>query len=296
MLPRPAALFVPVLLLSMAAAPAPAPAPAAEAALEVGPVKATGHLERQHKGWEKRSVDVKVNWLEVKKAATPALAKAVNRWLLSQMQGGIAEGHAKVLAKSQQAAADAYVAHCLAAWRADEADCFEDNSSLKYQFSAEARVVSDDGQWVTLSVQTYEYTGGAHGSPGFTLASFNAKSGEAFDLQAALGEEGEKRFRQWLTPRVKHAYAAQMAANYGYTGKKAEESTAKEEAEFKFFDGAVDKEGGVALPAHAGLVKDGLLLQYNPYEVAAYCYGAPSLVIPWRDLKAFAQAAGPLDR
>ena len=52
----------------------------------------------------------------------------------------------------------------------------------------------------------------------------------------------------------------------------------------------------IIMPAHAGLVKDGLLLQYNPYEVAAYCYGAPSLVIPWRDLKAFAQAAGPLDR
>lgn len=318
-----------------------AAAPAVSPALKTRPVEMDGHLESRHPGWEKRSVDVKIAWLEIEGAKTPELREAANEWLESRLStvhedssadvddrdaaddaaddgdeadaadadcpecaakigvdlsgsGGVGNEDAGE-APRQEVAAQAYMRDCIRDW-CGHIEFQEDAASFQYENDAKAQVAFDDGKWVTLKTDVYGYSGGAHGGTRVSVASFNADTGEAFDLKESLTQEGEKALRKWMLPRLRHAIAQDDVDRTVWDDGKPADAVEKAEADDPFFPEAFDKDGLLPWPAEIGLVKEGLLLQYNQYEITPYCFGSPSVVIPWKDLKPFAKAGGPLAR
>ncbi|WP_338875422.1 DUF3298 domain-containing protein [Spirosoma sp. SC4-14] len=116
---------------------------------------------------------------------------------------------------------------------------------------------------ITVKVETYAYTGGAHPNTNLSFYTFDRKTGRTLalsdlvtDTTALLGVV-EKAFRkqQDLLPQYN-------LEERGYFLKDG-----------KFF-----------LPANIGVGRDGLIFYYNPYEIAAYAVGPIEVTVPYEQL------------
>lgn len=124
---------------------------------------------------------------------------------------------------------------------------------------SDATTVLNDGKHLTLQINGFVFSGGAHGSPTAAVATFDAATGQQLrwnDLvtdQAAVQALAEKKFR------VEQAEA--------------------------FNDGfAFDDTFPFALPANFGLTDKGIYFYYVAYEVAPYAMGATAFEIPFSEL------------
>lgn len=137
----------------------------------------------------------------------------------------------------------------------------ENEGALMGYWTAEsdATTVLNDGKHLTLQINGFVFSGGAHGSPTAAVATFDAATGQQLgwnDLvtdQAAVQALAEKKFR------VEQAEA--------------------------FNDGfAFDDTFPFALPANFGLTDKGIYFYYVAYEVAPYAMGATAFEIPFSEL------------
>lgn len=166
-------------------------------------------------------------------------------------------GESDSIQLSPQAAAKVFVAE-YDEYLAESKDAFagwasETNGEVLYQ----------DDKNITIELDIYAFTGGAHPNSYVRILNFATETGELIepmDLIAdttALKQLAEKAFR-------------------------AEREIAP--------DQDLQKEGfwfenGFTLPQEMGLVKDGLKLYYNTYEVAPYVMSSTAFVIPQAELK-----------
>ena len=126
-----------------------------------------------------------------------------------------------------------------------------------------ADTVHANPKTLTFSVETYAYTGGAHPNTNRSLYVFDRETGKLLtlanlvsDTTALLGVV-EKAFRrqQVLKPQ-------QNLEEQGY-----------------FL-----RDGRFFLPANVGLGRNGLVVYYNPYEIAAYAVGPIEVTVPYDQL------------
>lgn len=124
---------------------------------------------------------------------------------------------------------------------------------------SDATTVLNDGKHLTLQINGYVFSGGAHGSPTAAVATFDAVTGQQLgwsDLvtdQAAVQALAEQKFR--------------------------------EEQKEAFQDGFdFDDIFSFALPANFGLTDKGIYFYYVAYEVAPYAMGATTFEIPFSEL------------
>lgn len=108
---------------------------------------------------------------------------------------------------------------------------------------------------VTLVSDGYEYCGGAHGMPLVHGKTFRVSDGMAFDISMLPS------FSSW-SGKVKQGLAN------GFNASVSDLSN------ILFDVSSLDYPGTVYL------TNDGILLQYQPYEIAPYASGAPTAVIP----------------
>jgi hypothetical protein len=142
----------------------------------------------------------------------------------------------------------------------------EQQASVRYQ----------DDRVVTLAVVESSYTGGAHPNERRTLASFDLETGERVALdrlfvegfEEPLREAGERAFRA----------ARQLAP---------EESLA--DAGFTF------ENDRFHLPGEFGMVGEGLLFQFDAYEVGPYALGPTEFLVPIGEIGSYAREGGLLD-
>lgn len=149
----------------------------------------------------------------------------------------------------------------------------EDYNSLKQEFGIdsapwEANVKSaisfEDSKVLTLKLESYLYTGGAHG---YTTVSFLN-----FDKQEGVELENEELFKNYddfklyVENRFRHIENIPFEESINNTG-------------FMFSNNQF------YLPDTIGLTKEGLLLYYEPYLIAPYSDGAYILKFTFEELK-----------
>ncbi|MFK7933998.1 MAG: DUF3298 and DUF4163 domain-containing protein [Saprospiraceae bacterium] len=119
-------------------------------------------------------------------------------------------------------------------------------------------VIYEDQDVLTVEMNTYAFTGGAHPNGYVRLLNFDLNSGALLESSnlvqdtTALKQLAEKAFR---------------------SARELEPTTDLKEEGFWF-------ENGFTLPAEMGMTKEGLKLFYNAYEVGPYAMGTTEFTIP----------------
>ncbi|NRB49901.1 MAG: DUF3298 and DUF4163 domain-containing protein [Saprospiraceae bacterium] len=135
--------------------------------------------------------------------------------------------------------------------------------SMPWSLETEGQVLYQNDKLVSVQLYQYSYTGGAHPNTFSTIWMFDKASSEPL---------------QWEDLGVR-TDTLEVIAEQAFR-KAAEIPVGKSLEEAGFFEGEE-----FALPKNYGLVKDGLLLYYNTYEIAPYVFGPTEVIIPWADLK-----------
>lgn len=129
-------------------------------------------------------------------------------------------------------------------------------------------IVFNSDNMLSLEINEYLFTGGAHGNSNYSLSSFNLQTGKQIklddmfygDYRKRLNEVGEKIFRKNFK-----ADSTLSLYNQGFFGF----------------------ENGFELNDNFDLYKGGIKFQFNPYEAGAYVLGAPEVFIPFSEIKDF---------
>jgi hypothetical protein len=127
-------------------------------------------------------------------------------------------------------------------------------------------VIGDTLGLMTFRIDEMRSTGGVHPNSLQLLELVDVRAVKALFLDEMLTAEQKERLRVVAEPYFRKARSLRPTDDL-------------EEAGFTF-------EGGrFTLTSNVGLVKGGLLLRYNPYEIAPYALGPTDVLVPWADLK-----------
>ena len=128
------------------------------------------------------------------------------------------------------------------------------------------KVTDATSQRITITINDWWYGhGAAHGNYAITYAHFLPPEGRALMTEDVFAVEG------WVEPVAKLAMAA-LKASLG-------------ENLWDDLDASVAE--SIANPAHWNFSQQGLIVQFQPYEVTAYAAGAPTIIIPWAQLEPY---------
>lgn len=129
-----------------------------------------------------------------------------------------------------------------------------------------ATISYEDRQMITLKLETYLFTGGAHGYGATRFLNFNKKKGnEIEDWELFIDKEGFERF----------------AENKFRKQEKIPEDKSINSTGYMF------ERDSFYLPENIGFTKEGVKLLYNQYEVASYADGPIELVLPYKEVRKY---------
>lgn len=137
------------------------------------------------------------------------------------------------------------------------------DSSQKWEALIDGEVTYSSDEIISIALNTYLDTGGAHGNTNVRFFNFNPQTGEQLksnDLVSnfeGLSELVEKRL------------------------KTAVEAKTDEPIENVFFG------TDFKLPESLGFSDEGLIILYNPYEIASYAQGIIEFSIPYENVRLF---------
>ncbi|MDX1333905.1 MAG: DUF4163 domain-containing protein [Robiginitalea sp.] len=135
-----------------------------------------------------------------------------------------------------------------------------------WEASVEAFKTYEDPEVLTIEMDTYIFTGGAHGYPATRYLNFSKKTGEELDAAELLKDAGA--FTVFAEAAFRKQYGISSDAPINSTG-------------FMFEDNQF------RLPQNMGLTTQGMVLHYNPYEAASYADGALVLEFPLEAVRPF---------
>ncbi|MDX1803528.1 MAG: DUF3298 domain-containing protein [Alcanivorax sp.] len=177
---------------------------------------------------------------------------ALNQALLAALAGMLeSDEQAPAKPPSPQQLADSFLADAEDVPMADQQN---------WQLSGSASLMGRQGTLLTFELQSYEFTGGAHGMPGLAYLHWDLADKHAIALadllqpgqSQAFWTQAKQRHQQWLK---QHKLGASFQQSWPF------------EKTDNFYLG-----------------DDGLTLQYNVYQLAPYAMGQPQLVIPYAQL------------
>lgn len=137
-----------------------------------------------------------------------------------------------------------------------------EGSSLNYQFEVGPSYLGHIGNVELFEINTYIYLGGAHGVGGSEYKMFDVA------LKKELG------LKDILLPRQRTKFKALAYTEYKDWVKKSDNEIESYEEYWPF-----------VLTENATLTLEGVALTYQPYEIAPYAYGMPTLTIPYSKLR-----------
>ncbi|SDM11930.1 Protein of unknown function [Catalinimonas alkaloidigena] len=149
---------------------------------------------------------------------------------------------------------------------------FANDASYQWRIRKEVRVIRRDSI-VSLQLESFEYTGGAHSIHDLTYLNFDAASGTPLTLNVLLSEEGREQLRDLAENRFRQKYGIDPGQSLQEAGYWFEED--------RFY-----------LPDNFFPGKDSLLFHYRLYEVAPYTLGEPSVAFSRQEVAQLSQ--GPL--
>lgn len=132
-----------------------------------------------------------------------------------------------------------------------------------WEIEVEGSVLHQSAKVLSVALNAYSYTGGAHPNIFLDLINFDLSNGKKLNLTDIFTDEiklralVERKFRE-----VREIGPSISIADAG------------------FFWG-----DSFSLPQNFALQEEGVYFYYNPYEAAAYALGATEFTIPYEDLK-----------
>ena len=135
-----------------------------------------------------------------------------------------------------------------------------------WEAKIDGSVVYEDKELLTLQLQSYVFTGGAHGYSAQRFLNFDKKRGVALENWQLF--QNREAFEQFVETKFREQEAIPAEASINQTGLMFESD--------RFY-----------LPENIGFTKEGVKLLYNPYEVASYADGPIVLTLPFNEVRPF---------
>ena len=135
-----------------------------------------------------------------------------------------------------------------------------------WEASVEAIKSYEDSEVITIKMNTYIFTGGAHGYPATRFLNFDKKTGMELDAEELFKDP--KAFSKFAEASFRRQYDVPEDAPINSTG-------------FMFEDDQF------RLPQNIGFENEGIVLLYNPYEAASYADGTLVLEFPMEQVRTF---------
>lgn len=140
------------------------------------------------------------------------------------------------------------------------------NESVAWEAKVKGKATYEDANFITIELDAYLFTGGAHGYTSTQMLNFDKNKGiQLTNLELFKDLDG---FREYAEKAFREKERIPIDEPINYTGFMFEEDS--------FY-----------LPENIGFTKDGLKLLYNPYEVASYADGPIELVLPHAEVKKY---------
>lgn len=135
-----------------------------------------------------------------------------------------------------------------------------------WEASVEALITYEDPDIISLKMDSYIFTGGAHGYPATVYLNFDKKTGRELDADALIKDL--EAFEAFAEKSFRQQYDIPGDAPINSTGFMFEDNTFR-------------------LPRNIGLTAQGMVLHYNPYEAASYADGALILEFPLEEIRPY---------
>ena len=136
-------------------------------------------------------------------------------------------------------------------------------SALVWEAIFDAEVIYQSKEVITVAINGYLNTGGAHGNMNITLYNFD-ENGQVLDIDDIIKDR--EAFTNFVKP-------------YFETAIKEKDN---DELLTDYFFG-----DPFHLPANIGINEDGVLMLYNVYEIGSYAQGLTEFTIPFEDVEKF---------
>jgi hypothetical protein len=136
------------------------------------------------------------------------------------------------------------------------------DAPVDWELTRTATILFQNSDVITIDVRSEGFIGGAHGFNDRTLMSFGVASGKRLALKDLIEPASEPIFHKLVEDQFRRAREippAEALADAGYFIRAGEP---------------------MPVPDNFGITPGGLVIQYNPYEVAPYAYGATEIVVP----------------
>ncbi len=132
-----------------------------------------------------------------------------------------------------------------------------------------SKVVWQTEKYLSLEMNTWSFSGGAHGMYGTLLETFDLTTGKPLNLQAI----------------IKDTTALRLLLERGFVeAKKADVP----DANLTLRDLLMPEFKQLPMPVIYCIVAEGVRFMYNPYEVAPYAVGQTDILLSWQQLGALA--------
>jgi len=155
---------------------------------------------------------------------------------------------------------------------ADSADFEAYQASLHFTSQSNLSVLCQEGNLLTVRLLSYEYSGGAHGSFGSEVRSFDLRTGRALHFDDIFRPEA----RQLLLPLLDRGVRRTL-------GMSATEPLREQLL--------VDK---IHVTPNVCLTPGGVLFVYPPYDIAAYALGEVTVFLPLATVRSLLREGLPL--
>jgi hypothetical protein len=216
---------------------------------------------------EEDSSSVSFSYPEITGAPSEALKTALTQAIDEFLTTPAGDGERS---STSEAAADDFLAQARST-RAENPD-----EALPWTLSRSAEIAYQDEKVVSLHLSEEVFQGGAHGLTTARYASFDPATGRRLGLSDLVTPEGEARLVEIGERELRKVHQIPPGQSL-------------EEAGFTF-------EGNkFALSQEIAILAEGLVMHYNPYEIAPYALGPTEIVIPRSDLAPIAKPGGPLN-
>ncbi|MEF3078414.1 DUF3298 and DUF4163 domain-containing protein [Winogradskyella poriferorum] len=141
---------------------------------------------------------------------------------------------------------------------------FPEASHPAWELHIETEKVYQSEEIITLSINTYEFKGGAHGNDKIKFLNLNANTGEVYKLSDIIDNSDDFK-----------------ALAKDHFLKSIDAAKENNQIEDYFFGKPFQ------LPENIGFSDDGLVFLYNVYEVASYDQGYTEFVIPFDAVESY---------
>lgn len=145
------------------------------------------------------------------------------------------------------------------------------DETIGWEAKIEGKVIYEDNALLTVELDSYIFTGGAHGYSSKQFLNFDKTKGKELENRQLFINQDE--FERFAEIKFREQEKIPMDKSINHTG-------------FMF------EKDSFHLPENIGFTEKGIQLRYNPYEVASYADGPLELTLPYDEVKKFLARRG----